>query len=65
MSIMLQTGILNVTARIANLRNNFGIIILCERVVTTNKHGRTINYGKWKLSNKQSAIALYSKINKE
>lgn len=65
MSIMYQTGILNLTARISNLRNKHGIIIICDKVETTNKHGRNISYGKWRLFDKKSAKLLYSKINRE
>ena len=47
-----QTGILNVTARIANLRNIHGINVVCKKIETTNKHGRNISYGSWSLKDK-------------
>lgn len=65
MSIMHQTGILNLTARIADLRNKFGIVVLCDKVKITNKHGRKTDYGKWRLENKKIGIALYNKVNKK
>lgn len=65
MSIMTQTGILNLTARIADLRIRYGINVICDKVLTKNKHGRPISYGKWRLFDKKSAALLYDKINRE
>lgn len=45
--MMADTGILNLTARIANLRNRFGLNIKCESRQVINKHGRTVTYGRW------------------
>jgi hypothetical protein len=53
-----NTGILNV----ADLRIRHGIPIKCEKVKTTNKHGRVITYGVWSLENID--LEKYNKINK-
>lgn len=67
-SIMFDTGILNVTARIANLRNIHQIAIDCKRFETTNKFGRMVSYGQWSISKKPNDLKLiekkYNKINK-
>lgn len=67
-SIMYDTGILNVTARIANLRNIHQIAIDCKRVSVLNKFGRSVNFGVWSISKKPSDLKLiekkYNKINK-
>jgi hypothetical protein len=65
MQIFDQTGILNVTARIANLRNDHGLKILCNQAKAVNKHGRKITYGMWYVEDKQIARELYEKINKK
>lgn len=58
-----ETGILNVTARIANLRNIWGLDIVCTKIDAINKHGRKIQYGEWSLSHKDEAIIIYNQIN--
>jgi len=58
-----NTGILNVTARIADLRIRHGIPIKCEKVKTTNKHGRVITYGVWSLESNIDELT-YHIINK-
>ena len=57
MSIMRDTGILNLTARIAELRLDYFIKIDCERVKTLNKHKRKINYGKWTIDKEYLDLA--------
>ena len=65
-SILESCGILNVTARIADLRIHFFIDVKCQEIETTNKHGRKITYGKWYLSEKakENIIDKYEKINR-
>jgi hypothetical protein len=58
-----NTGILNVTARIAELRIDYGIEIRCKKVSAMNKHGRTIKYGVWSLSDIERCIEVYKIIN--
>lgn len=62
--IMTMTGILNVPARILDLRRD-GVNIICEKVETTNKHGRKISYGEWHIpkEDKPIAIEIYKNIN--
>lgn len=62
--MMLDTGILNVTARIANLRNKYNLTIDCNMLPVVNKFGRPIKYGLWRLENKQEGIDLYKKLQK-
>lgn len=57
------TGILNLTARIANLRINDDLDIVCENVDIRNKHGRIVTYGKWNLPDKEKGFEVYQKIN--
>ena len=46
---MQRLGILNVTARIANLRIHFNIPIDCEKIKVCNKYGRVVEFGKWSI----------------
>ena len=64
MSIMKNTGILNVTARIAELRNKYGVPVKCEKYKLLNKHGRPISYGIWSLTNKNEANTIYNNLTK-
>lgn len=61
--ILKTTGILNLTARISNLRNDYDIEVLCTRKKVLNKHGRKISYGLWSLKDKAKAIEIYEKVN--
>jgi hypothetical protein len=63
-SIMSDCGILNLTARIADLRLRHGLSIICTKIQTKNKHNRAITYGCWSLENKKVAKEVYEKINK-
>jgi hypothetical protein len=63
-SIMNDTGILNLTARIADLRIRHNLTVDCKKVLATNKHGRGISYGKWSTPNIELAVEVYEKINK-
>lgn len=64
--MMLNTGILNLTARFANIRNKYGINVFCRKIETTNKHGRTIKYGEWLIPklDRKKAKETYCKLNK-
>lgn len=64
-NMFLSTGILNLTARIADLRIRHGINIVCEKETVKNKRGDSVTYGKWKLADTVDAQAKYSKINSE
>lgn len=62
--IYVPTGILNLSARISDLRLDYGLDIPCKEVETKNKFGRKISYGTWSLTDKESGRIIYSKINK-
>lgn len=64
-NILLDTGILNPTARIAELRIQHGINIDCDYIKTRNKHKRTIRYGLWSIKPEDKAFAaeVYKNIN--
>lgn len=61
--IFKDTGILNLTAQISNLRLDYDLEIVCTRIKAKNKHGRSISFGKWHLMNKITGIEVYNKIN--
>jgi hypothetical protein len=61
---ILDTGILNVSARIADLRNKYNINVICTKISTTNKFGRNINYGSWSILNHAEQYDKYKLINK-
>ncbi len=63
-SALLDTGILNVPARIMDLRNIHHIPIVLTRVSAVNKFGRGINYGSWSILNKANLEDKYKAINK-
>lgn len=66
--ILINTGVLNHTARIADLRIRHGLIIHCERISVKNKFSRSITYGLWSIignDNIQKAKSAYNQINKE
>ena len=54
-----STGILNLTARIADLRNKYYVPIICTEIMIINKFGRKISYGEWSIADKQSASIIY------
>jgi hypothetical protein len=62
--IYAMTGILNLSARLSNLRLDYGLEIPCVEVETKNKFGRKISYGTWSLKDKESGRIIYSKINR-
>lgn len=49
LEFMQRLGILNVTARIANLRIHYNIPINCQKIKVRNKYGRLVEYGKWSI----------------
>ena len=62
------TGILNVTARIADLRIRYGVNVVCDKVNTKNKFSRPISYGIWSIRSAvdlEKAREVYSQINKK
>jgi hypothetical protein len=63
-SAILDTGILNVSARIGDLRNKYNINVICTKISTTNKFGRSVNYGSWSILNHAEQYDKYELINK-
>jgi hypothetical protein len=64
-SAMNDIGILNLSARISDLRIKHNLIIECRKINTKNKFGRDISYGNFFLVTKKSiANKVYNNINK-
>lgn len=66
-SILSSTGILNLTARISDLRTLYGINVTCEKISVKNKFFRPVSYGSWSIKGETEtlkATRLYEKINK-
>lgn len=64
--IMQRCGVLNLTARIDNLKNKFGVNIVCSLTETKNKHNRKVKFGNWLIPklDLESAKEIYCKLNK-
>jgi hypothetical protein len=62
MQVLNECGMLNPTARIANLRNKYGIDVECTPIKRKNKFGRAITYGSWSIKNKAKAENIYKKM---
>lgn len=62
-TMMLSAGILNLTARITNLRNK-GLRknLVTKEIETVNKYGRKITYAQYSLLNKKEAVDFYMKL---
>lgn len=64
-SAMNDIGIINLSARIADLRLKHNLVIECRKINTKNKFGRNISYGQFFLTTKKTiANKIYSNINK-
>jgi len=61
-TMMLSCGILNLTARISDLRYN-GVQINNTEICVFNKFGRVVKYVQYSLQNKKEAIEYYKSIN--
>ena len=60
--MMLDTGVLNLTARIADLRNKHFLNIDCNYISVKNKFKRKIEFGYWSVTDKQKALNIYKKL---
>lgn len=58
-----MSGMINLSARISNLRLDHELEIPCVQIKTTNKFGRPIRCGSWSLTNKEIGLEVYNKIN--
>lgn len=61
-SVYKITGIINLTARLSNLRIDCGLDIPCVDVEFTNKFDRKSTYGSWKLTDKEHGLEVYNKL---
>lgn len=57
-TMMLSSGVWNLTARISNLRN-MGLQINSNEIVSKNKFNREIKFVQYSLEDKKAGIALY------
>lgn len=55
-------GILNHTARLTTLRHKYNLDIPCRKIIVINKFGREVDFGAWRLSNKEHAISVYRQL---
>lgn len=63
-SAMNDIGIINLSARISDLKLKHNLTIDCIKVNTKNKFGRPIYYGTWTIkSTKKVANKVYNTIN--
>jgi hypothetical protein len=60
--MMADTGILNIKARISDLRLKYNLSIDTEMVKVQNKYGRKVSFGQWKLTDKETALLTYNKL---
>ena len=63
--ILSDTGILNPKARISELRLDHNLSIETEMVKVLNKYGRKVSFGQWKLTDKETALTTYKKLQYE
>lgn len=64
--ILISTGVLNPTARIADLRIRYGVVITCENIKVRNKFSRLVKFGMWSIQGKENiekAHDVYNQIN--
>ena len=60
--ILSETGILNPKARISELRLDHNLSIETEMVKVENKYGRKVSFGQWRLTDKETALLTYKKL---
>lgn len=61
--MVLDCNILNLTARISDLRIRHDIDVKCDKIVSKNKFKRQIEYGLFSLVNKNHAKSVYDSLN--
>ena len=64
-SIMSELKIINLSARISDLRDKHDLYLPCVLVHTSNKWKRKVRYGTWSLRAKVKGLKLYNKLNKK
>lgn len=60
-TMMLSSGVWNLTARISNLRNK-GLKIVSNKVTAVNKFKREITFVQYSLEDKKEAVKAYMKL---
>ena len=60
-TMMLSSGVMNLTARISELRMR-QLKIVSNEIVTLNKFGREIKYVQYSLEDKKAAVSVYIKM---
>lgn len=60
--IHLDSGIINLSARLSDLKHDHNLPIKMNNQKTTNKFGRKINYGSWILQDKIKGLEIYNKL---
>jgi hypothetical protein len=63
--MMADTGILNIKARISDLRLKYNLSIDTEMVKVQNKYGRKVSFGQWRLTDKETALLTYKKLQED
>lgn len=61
--ILINTGILNVTARISDIRR-YGVVVECKMIEVLNKHKRKVKFGQWSVVDNKKNREVYNKINR-
>ena len=60
--IFFDTGILNLSARLSDLKLYYDLPIKLNKIKTTNKFGRAVVFGNWKLKDKELGLKVYNKL---
>lgn len=60
-TMMLSSGVWNLTARISNLRQK-GVKIISNEIKSKNKFNREIKFVQYSLENKKEAVETYLKL---
>ncbi len=63
--MMFDTYILNLSARLSDLKLDHGIEIKMTKTHRTNKFDRKISYGTWGLVDREHALEVYKKLTDE
>lgn len=60
-TMMLSSGVWNLTARISDLRNK-GLRIISNKITSVNKYGREIEFVHYRLEEKKEAVKIYLRM---
>ena len=62
--IHFDTGIINLSARLSDLKHHHDLPIEIKYIERKNKFGRAIRFGSWILTDKQKGLITYNELNK-